>query len=253
MKRKSLLILLCLTVIFGQRITAQVNESELEFPKVSDDNANFWYYIMSADSEYAGKCITDINQSQSGIAKFGIEEKEDGNHYQQWKLIQAVNSENDNVHFVNRATENIIQTKYDFDGYFNAQSTKDPEESNGWKLEVISGNQIKISGKDDAGFTGYLNVSSTLKDAEPIPVESGFSESSYAWLFEKANWRTSIEEVNPFADVRIYTLDRRIIVEGTDDYTLNHISGIRVPKDKELPVGVYLVTIQGKTKTVLVK
>lgn len=235
--------------IFCPKIAIQAQNDE---PIISD-GTDFWYYILSASSNYSNMCITDINETGSGIVKFKIQKQEEGNEFQQWKLIKPVNAENDNVHFVNRATGNIIQTEYDYNGYYVAQSTDNPEKSNGWEVEKISAGQFKVSGIDSAGDSGYLNASSISTNTESVPESSKFKNSSYAWIFEKANWRVSIDEIDPFENVRIYTENKRIIVEGAVDYTVTHISGINIPKDKELPTGVYLVTIKGKTKSVLVK
>ena len=226
-----------------------------ELPEISDTK-DIWYYIFSGNPEYKNKCITDINETGSGIVKFEIQDKQENNNYQQWKLIKPINATNDNVHFVNRATNNIIQTRYDFDGYYNVQSTDNAENSNGWQLTFINLDQFQISGKDETEITGYLNASLNQGEAAPIPLKTEFLNSNYSWRFEKAKGGTSIEEIDvpdPFDNIRIYVINKRIVVEGTDDYMLTHISGMRMPKDRELHTGVYLVTIQGKTKSVLVK
>lgn len=224
-------------------------------PQVSESE-DIWYYINSANPLYTNKCITDINAAQSNLAKFEVQDKQSDNHYQQWKVIRPINATEDINHFMNRATGNIIQTRADYNGYFNAQSTNSVENSNGWSIEYLFFDQFSISGKDDDGIDGYLNVSSTLEPAQSLPEIANFINSSFSWTFEKVGTNTSIPEIekeDPFSNVRIYVQNRRIIVEGADDYRVTHISGIRISKDGELPVGVYLVTIKNKTKTVLVK
>ena len=229
------------------------DESE---PEISDTK-DIWYYINSAQSGNTNKCITDINEIGSGNVKFKIQDKESNAEkaiYQQWKVIKPVNSSDNNVFFVNRGTGNIIQTAYDYNGYFNAQSTKDTESTNGWALTFIDFIQFKISGLDSAGLTGYLNASSTTEDAEMIPGNNEFTNSAFAWTFEQVT-ETSIDPVtpDPFDEFKVTVINKRIFVEGTDDYFITHISGIPVKKDVELPTGVYLVTIEGKTKSYLVK
>ena len=225
-------------------------------PEISD-TTDVWYYIYSGQTGNKNKCITDVNETGSGVVKFTLTDKENNNNAQQWKVIKPTNDTNSTLHFVNRATGNIIQTAYDFTGYFNAKSTTDVEKSNGWKLTFIDFDQFRISGLDNTGTTGYLNASSTTERAELIPSSSNFVNSAYAWRFKKVDSGTSIDKIetnetsNLFDNVKVE--NKRIIVEGIDNYTISHISGISVQKNIELPVGVYLVTINGKTKSYLVK
>ncbi len=233
-----------------------------QLPEVST-NVDVWYYISSGNPQYPNRCIVDINEPGTGVAKFEIQQKssDTSEHSQQWKLIRPVNATNDNVHFMNRLTGNIIQTEYDFNGYYyNAQSTTDITQSNGWKLSVVSvssatNTQIKISGVNASGEIGYLNVSSDQNAAEWPPVEdSTFVNSSYSWIFSKVDSNvSSIHEKDLFADVKLYVQDRRIVVENVDDYKIYHISGVEVQKNAILPVGVYIVRIQGQSRSILVK
>lgn len=226
-------------------------------PEVSGEKS-IYYYIKSADPSLSEACITDINETGTSAVKFKVQAKEtdlDKVKFQQWKMIKPENVTGTNVFFVNRATGNIIQTAYDFNGYFNAQSTDNFENSNGWAITFLDFTQFKISGLDTNGQTGYLNASSMDKSADLIPAASDFVNSSYAWTFEVADILTSIQnpEPDPFDEVEVKIIDKRIYVDGTEDYAVYHISGIPVDKNVELPIGIYLVTIQGKTKSYLVK
>lgn len=249
MKRKILILFLCFMASMSYKAMAQL-------PQISDGETEQWYYIYSASTSFARMYITDVDADASEIVKFELQAKMNvGSDYaQQWKIIKPVNATNDNVHFVNRATQNIIQTKFDFNGYYSVQSTTDVEQSSGWIMEVISGSQIKISGKDETGATGYLNAAPDQRAIIDIPIASGFRDSTYSWMFAEAEEGDAIEEVeNPFEGVNIYVENRVIIVENADDYALYHISGIPVDKDAQHPAGVYLVKIQGKAQTILVK
>ena len=248
MKRKIITLFLCFIVGFGSKTVAQ------DLPKPSE-NGDVWYYIASGSADYPDYYITDVTSSGNDHVKFELQKKMAGDdHLQQWKLIKPINAENDNVHFVNRATQSIIQTQFDFDGYYNVRATTSTDNSNGWKIATISGNQTKISGLDETGITGYLNVSSDQEAIVDIPINSKFLDSTYSWIFELADDRTSIPDVyDPFADVKIYVENKKIIVENATDYTVYHISGLQVSSDATLPAGVYLVKIQGQAKSVLVK
>ena len=246
--KKILILILALALCGG--VAAQL-------PEVST-NVDVWYYISSGHPQYLNRCIVDINEPGTGVAKFEVRQKssDTSEHSQQWKLIRPVNATSKNVHFVNRLTGNIIQTEYDFNGYYHAQSTTDITKSNGWNMQVISGrNQIKISGVNASGEIGYLNVSSESNDPEWIPLEDAdFVNSFYSWTFSKVDPNvSSIHEKDLFEDVELYVQDRRIVVENVDDYKIYHISGVEVQKNTMLPVGVYIVRIQGQSRSILVK
>ncbi|MDH8702238.1 hypothetical protein M2138_001598 [Dysgonomonadaceae bacterium PH5-43] len=227
-------------------------------PTASTNDNEVWYYINSAQTGNTDKCITDINASANDAVKFELLPKgtnKDENYNQQWKIVKPTTASSV-MHFVNRETGNVINTAYDYNSYFNAQSTSDIEESNGWRLTFINLTQFKISGLDANGITGYLNASSTLSPAEEIPTTEEFFDSAFAWTFELVDKPNSIDEIpvtNPLENVNFRVEDRRIIVEGTDNYSVYHISGFKVSKDIQLPVGVYLLNINGKTISILVK
>ncbi|MDH8702236.1 hypothetical protein M2138_001596 [Dysgonomonadaceae bacterium PH5-43] len=225
-------------------------------PQVST-NTDIWYYIKSAETGQRDKYITDVNASTTDIVKFKVLTKETDDEklcYQQWKVIKPTDTSS-TMHFVNRATGNVIKTAYDYNSYFNVQSATEVGESNGWKLSFINLDQFAISGLDAQGITGYLNSSSTLKPATAIPLDVEFLNSSYAWRFVEIETDTHINKniSNPFENVDIRVEDRRVIVEGANDYSVYHISGFQVGKDIQLPVGVYLIVINGSTKSILVK
>lgn len=236
----------------AQELSPAPAETAKGMPQVSDEGTDVWYYIVTANTELGEMCITDIDEKGDSKVKFAIAQREADNQKQQWKLMKPLNAQTANVHFVNRATGNIIQTRYDFDGYYNAQATKDAQESNGWKIEVVKDDQMKISGRAQDGLMGYLNVSAAGQDVMEIPAEADFANSPYAWFFVEATAPVGVID-NPFDEVSVYVADGKIIVSGADDYTLTHISGVRVPNNQVLPAGVYLVTIQGRTQSVLVK
>jgi hypothetical protein len=62
---------------------------------------------------------------------------------------------------------------------------------------------------------------------------------------------TKIDDLLPNHTL-IYVKDKQIVVEGTDDYVVRTIQGVSVGRNRPLPVGIYLVTVNGKTTKVLV-
>ncbi|NDV46475.1 hypothetical protein D0T49_05395 [Paludibacter sp. 221] len=225
-------------------------------PKISE-STNYWYYIFSGNPQY-NKCITDIEAGSSEKIKFELQDQTENNKHQQWKLIKPINATDEKVYFVNRATKQIIQTEYDFNGYYCAQSVSSVDATNGWQVSYLGLNQFSISGYNNYNTIGYLNVSSTESPAETIPDD--MLNTSFSWIFKEElnpgkddDTGLDIVSKNPFDTIDVYTVDRKIIVDGTDDYVVTNMYGIRVNADQQLAAGVYLVTIQGKTLSILVK
>lgn len=225
---------------------------------------NHWYYIKSGNPQYSNMCVTDITDNGEDFIKFELQDLVVNNRYQQWKLVSLTGSNRDAYYFINRETENIIQTAYDFDGYYTSdnftgyysvQTTQDKAATNGWRLNYIEGNQFTISGLNDLGILAYLNVASTESVPEFLP--ANIFSSVYSWTFkEELDPGTGIEDIvapGQGSDINIYTVGRKIVVEGTEDYTITNISGIRMSKNHALPVGIYIVNANGITRSILVR
>lgn len=225
--------------------------------QISDDKESHWYRIVSGNPNFKNKCITDISAGLSEKIKFELKDSVKDNTYQQWKLIKPINTSTGTTYFVNKATGNIIVPEYDFNGFYNAQSATTTDNKLGWTLGYLASNQYIVSGFNEAGVKGYLNVASSL--LEPTYLSDNIFNSSYSWAFEKLYSGPETSILYPDADnfpdhIKVYTIDKRIIVEGTDNYLISHISGTRISNDQYLATGVYLVTIEGqKTIAILVK
>ena len=219
--------------------------------KLSNDDSQTWYTIRSNKPGYEGKCVTDIVSSALPNICFGIDDYVEGDYSQQWKVVSK---STDIVNLVNKATGNVIQTSYFFDeGYCHTQSTQNVEESNGWKIEYLGGAEYQIYGKNMDGVNRYLNA--THKDETPesylSPKGTGFS-----WTLKKEDTTTGIDYIAKPGDwdnLFIYSENGRIFVEGVNDFTVRTLTGILVDKNSTLPFGVYLVTVNGKTKAIVNK
>ena len=218
----------------------------------SSSELETWYSIESAGSNSG--CITDVTAANADI-KLEIETYSEGNNNQLWKLLRKGTETN----FMNKATGNIIQTQSNVSGnnilYNYTQLTDNETSSSGWTLTHIRAGQYSISGvENDDNITRYLSVSSE-ENAPDKYDETKLISSNFAWKFVKRAVadQNSIPLVQKLDDFYIYSESRRIIVEGTDDYTVKTIQGISVDNDTELLVGVYLVTIKGKTTKLFVK
>ena len=221
----------------------------------STTDKEVWYYITSANPEYADKSITDATEGGLSYIKFSLETKKQDNYHQHWKVVKKSTSANDaRIHFINRATGNLIQTKSVENAFYKyTQATINQSEDNGWIMTYMGKKQFEISGKETDGVNRYL-CASNIKYKQPDFYDEGNSvNTGFAWLFEGMDIWTSIPNVEIENNVRIYSQDRSIVVEGSDDYTIHTIQGIRISKGKQVFPGIYLVTVNGKTTKLLVK
>jgi hypothetical protein len=227
--------------------------------ELSNNNKTVWYSIASANPNYRNKVITDMVAGGNTNIKFSIETLSPDNEYQQWKVVKKNTDANDTrVNFVNRATGRVINTNSVFKTpFYYVQFTTNQNESNGWQLNYLGDGQFEISGLENDGSTRFLNAASKNASQSDYYIEGLSKETGFAWQFIKRTPQllayTGIEELAPDNRTLIYVRDRQIIVEGTDKYTVRTIQGMLVERQKsQLPVGIYLVTVNGKTTKVLV-
>lgn len=223
------------------------------FPEKSDFEQH-WYYIFSGKNGYETKCITDLDNNTDDKVKFELQNRIKNNNHQLWKMIVAPQERGNNVCFINKATGNIIRTNYDFNGYYCVQSTTDAYDTNGWRLIYTGEGQFLICGLNDIGVTGFLNAASSNESPEYISEGKDIINSAYTWTFKKEDSPTDgIKVDDAVNDIIVYSCDRKIYVEGCSDYTITHITGMRMNAGAALPVGVYLVTTPHGTMSVVVR
>ena len=219
-----------------------------DIPVASSNVSTLWMNIRNPKT---GKYLTDAVSSAPGT-NFTLENKDGSSFLQQWKMLSK---ENGNVDFVNRATGNIISTETNLNKYYYVDYTVNPAGSVGWKYAPTANNAVQyvVSSTDADGVTSYWNAATDGQTPDPYSAGKAVN-STYTWIF---SW---VEEIytalQPPAvpdNIRVYSANRRIYVEGCDEYKITAISGIQVRKNSELPLGIYLVTVKGKTTKILVK
>lgn len=218
----------------------------------STDKKVIWYNIRSAKEGNEAKGMTDVSSSDSDI-KIALEEIREDNDYQLWKLVKKGARAN----IINKATGNYISSysvvsqpniKYN---YIQAN----PEnESSGWAFKHIREAQYTIAGVDNDKITRYLTAATEGIDPTPYDASALFS-SDVVWKLKKVKSEdyTSLPNFETEDNILIYSRNQKIIVEGAEDYAVRTIQGTMVAKNIELPVGIYLVTVNGKTTKLLVK
>ncbi|MDH8701172.1 hypothetical protein M2138_000511 [Dysgonomonadaceae bacterium PH5-43] len=229
---------------------------EYEDPNLvmSDSKSQTWYVIKSNRAGCENKCITDIVSSALPNICFGIDDYKEDDYSQQWKAIKkGTTSKDTRFELVNRATGNIIQADYLVkDGYQYTKATQTIEESNGWNLDYIANKEYILYGKDSDGLTRYLNTTAANETPEAYN-ENSLIGSGFSWNFVKGEVTMDIDYIakpNDWDNINIYSIEGRIFVEGVDDFTVRTLTGVTVNKNTSLPLGVYLVTVNNKTKAV---
>ena len=218
-------------------------------PVVSTETDVLWLYVKNAKT---GKCLTDAVTATQGKAYFSLDDlKTDGKETQQWKLMAKTGSR---MNFINRATGNVIPTNTALDRYYYLQYAANPEESDGWNVSSIGENQYAVFSVNAAGTVNYWYSTTPDRPTEAYP-DDNVKNSAYAWMFSVADEEHLSGVTQPVIreNIRIYSSGKRIYVEGCDDYKIMTVVGTPVDRNENLPAGIYLVTVKGKTTKILVK
>ena len=222
-------------------------------PVISSGDEVVWMYVKNVKT---GKYLTDaVSSAQDGIF-FSLEEMKTGDDEtaQQWKLVPKTGGR---ANFVNRATGNVVHTNTVFDrSYYFLQYADDPEAGDGWYVNSIGSGQFAVSTISPEGVVKYWHA--TTPDEPATEYMDGYTLNSlYAWTF---TWVSDDDEPSGIAppslweeNIRIYAFDKRIYVEGCDDYRITTLFGTSVARNGDLPSGIYLVTVKGKTTKIVVK
>ncbi|MDH8701936.1 hypothetical protein M2138_001288 [Dysgonomonadaceae bacterium PH5-43] len=213
-------------------------------------DTNDIYYTIESQGANSG-CITDASGANSG--KLTVEELQANKDNQLWK----VSLNGTKVNFINKATGNVINTESAIDEnnmmYNFTQLSTSATSSNAWTLSHVRAGQHTIAGIETDNVTRYLNAA--LDGTTPDVYDSAdLINSNFAWILNKKKVTSSLPEVQEVGEgINIYSINKRIFVEGTDSFEVRNLQGITVNKNTELSTGVYLVTVSGVTKKVMVK
>lgn len=210
-----------------------------------------WYSIESGGTNSG--CITDVSALSADI-KLEIEAYKEGKSHQLWRLVKNGTKTN----FVNKATGNLIQTKSNVSEnnllWNYTQLTLDGANNNGFTLTHVRAGQYTLSGVEEDNITRYLTASNENEASDEYDA-SHLVSSNFTWKFVKreADIFTSLPKIQQEDTYFVYSKNRRVVVEGVNDYTVRTLQGVFLEKNTELPVGVYLVTVGSKTTKLFVK
>jgi hypothetical protein len=225
------------------------------FPLICSGNAVAWLRIHNAKTSLSGQCLADVGDAAPQGPFLMVEQAAD-DHSQQWKIVYAnPPADPDRVDFVNRATGRAIGTTTVYDMYYYLQAFTVPEVNEGWRIEALSGalHQIASGSPTAAWFWNAM----AMADGEQPPLfyeGSPDKEQGFAWQFSLVEEKTTgIRRPEVSSNIKVYTRDRYIYVEGADSYTITNVCGMRMPHHRPLPAGVYIVNTDNNTIKVLVQ
>jgi hypothetical protein len=222
--------------------------------ELSSDEYSVWYFITSAKPEYRNKGITDVVNNALPDIKFSLENISANNDRQLWKAIKKSNAATDkHIHFVNKATGNLIQTHSIYNNYYYfTQATGREDQSNGWIANYLGGKQFEIYGTENDGVTRYLSASSRNQPRPDVLTGENTKDTGFAWILKKADDFSAINNLSP-KPVRISVKENRIIVDGSSNYVIRNLQGIQICRNIALPAGIYFVTLDNQTFKIFVK
>lgn len=216
----------------------------------SDANTETWYYVTSANTTFANKCLTDI--TTNGLSSnYAINTLEANNTAQQWKLVKKAG--NENVDFVNRSTGKAINTSSTAGDLFNKLLfTDNTNETSGWTLKYLNASQYIISGIEEDAQTRYWRVSAD--NATPNSYDgANLAYSDFAWKLTKVSGTfTNSPEIQNDINLKVYSQNHKIIVEGDTNYSIYTIQGVQMKNTTVLSAGIYLVSTKNKVVKVIV-
>jgi hypothetical protein len=250
------------TALFPLKLATSGNNENAKFvfysvnvPVVSTDTEIAWLTIQNEKTDLNGQVVTDVALAGQPKAVFSMEARMDNNKAQQWKIVRNT-TDNTLVDFVNRASGSVIGTTPVYDLYYYVQSAANLQASASWRIhELTLANQYEIG-------TGAVNAESFWCAANETDYPTAYmnhldKEAGFIWTFnlvdEEILTGQAIHRPGLPENVKVYSRDGYIRVEGADQFDVRNLYGVRVATDRALPAGVYLVTVQGQTVKVLVK
>lgn len=213
-----------------------------------------WYNIINAKSGSKGEMIVDTGEEKP---YFTIEAREPSDPSAQWCIIEDTPGK---YGIINRATGKRISGSYYLDDEIVDDFTfrllmrsffyipNSGLNFNKWNILPVGENQYAIS------HNGYQAILSpyTMGENPEKYMRTGLANSSYAWIFSKADTEVGIEDVVASQNDKVSVEDGRIIAPEGAEVHIFTPEGIELPSDSRLTPGIYIVTVNGKANKILV-
>lgn len=214
-------------------------------PLSSDGTSTSWYNIVSESADAKGLVMSD-NSGQTSSLPIALL-TDDGSTAMQWKLVE--DDSNGLIRFVNRKTGSIIQPVSVAEQLYNVtQLSSSVLTGKGFTLEELGNGQYALPGEEADGTTRYLI--SAKEGTAPATATSATAGSAFAWSFRLVETVgiNTVEKAQPSISV----VDGRITVTPAVPFRITTVDGVTMKGNGRLPVGVYLVTVEGETVKIIV-
>ena len=218
-----------------------------------------WYNIINAKSGSEGEMIVDTGEEKP---YFTIEAREPSDPSAQWCIFEDTPGK---YGIINRATGNCIYESYYVDdeivddftfrlsmlGFFYVPDPfYIPYHEGYFNILPVGENQYAISG--NIYMMRTILSSYTMGENPEKYMRSNLANSSYAWIFSKADTEVGIEDVVASQNDKVSVEDGRIIAPEGAEVHIFTPEGIELPSDSRLTPGIYIVTVNGKANKILV-
>lgn len=220
-----------------------------------------WYNIINAKSGSEGEMIVDAGEEKP---YFTIEAREPSDPSAQWCIFEDTPGK---YGIINRATGNCIYKSVYVDdeivddftfrlsrlNFFYVPYSEEYSNAwdfNEWNILPVGENQYAISG--NIYMMRTILSSYTMGENPEKYMRSNLANSSYAWIFSKADTEVGIEDVVASQNDKVSVEDGRIIAPEGAEVHIFTPEGIELPSDSRLTPGIYIVTVNGKANKILV-
>ena len=220
-----------------------------------------WYNIINAKSGSKGEMIVDAGEEKP---YFTIEAREPSDPSAQWCIFEDTPGK---YGIINRATGNCIYESYYVDdeivddftfrlsrlNFFYVPYSEEYSNAwdfNEWNILPVGENQYAISG--NIYMMRTILSPYTMGENPEKYMRTGLANSSYAWIFSKADTEVGIEDVVASQNDKVSVEDGRIIAPEGAEVHIFTPEGIELPSDSRLTPGIYIVTVNGKANKILV-
>ena len=217
-------------------------------PEVSYPGHQVWYQVVSAFPETKGMVMSDCSAASASFP-VGIESPQESLASQQWLLLYADDAQK-LVYLVNRNTGHALQPVSAAEELYRVtQLLSSASEGKGFVLTGLGRGQYAFVGTESDGQSRGLAATQQGQATGNVVPEQ---DTPYAWTFKKIQVTNGLEGAPADEKPLIYLRNRRIEVSGGVPYTITRADGIQVPCGSQLPAGVYLVTVAGRTTKVMI-
>ncbi len=181
--------------------------------------------------------------------RFTVVNPENADETAQWRFVSYGPGK---TAIINRATGNSISTSLYADGKYNLPEADAKNiMPKTWSLNAISNSEFAISATGEDGVVRYLNNTRVGEEPETLDL-SQMSGSGFAWTFDKMGEAVDINDAKAETP-GISVVNGKIVVAGGKKFTVTTTDGVVLPSHSTLQKGIYLITVEGKTKKINVR